>query len=828
MTQSTNSTVTVAIAGNPNVGKTTIFNALTGSRHRVGNYPGVTIERTIGTLSVEGFEDAQLVDIPGAFSLNAQSPDEEIAYNVLVGNYDDMERPQVVVVVVNASNLSRNLYFASQILDFPVQVVVALNMTDIALSEGRAIDTEQLQKELGVPVVPMVASRGQGFDDLRREIRKALDAPKAKNGRTDLWRDNIREDVLREVNHLRDDLQGNHDVGPEVADPTAMWLLSSKEHGRNIATLGEAVVKSVDATSQQIRLHLNDENQSPAEHLVEARYKWIWSVVLKVTGQSVPTNGETLTHKVDRVLLHPIAGTAIFLAVMLLVFQALFAWADPLIGLVESLLGVVTGVVEGVLPTGILQDLIVNGVLAGVGNVLVFLPQILILFLFLALLEESGYMARAAVLSEGLMRRVGLHGKSFIPLISGFACAIPGVMATRTIEKREDRLVTIMVLPLVSCAARLPVYALIIGLLFSAYPPLLGFISVGGLVMAGMYFFSIAAVLLVACVLKRTVVKSPKPTMVLDLPPYQRPRLMSIIRILGDRAWVFISEAGTVILALTILMWVLFSFPRVPEGQATQASAGAVNESVARFQDEAGDILRQRGLPAETSTPGLQAWFERLDIVDAQLASMGGLMQVAESEDMQLIVEYLQPALRQLGEEHPQYSGVGLTLWRMRQEAGITGSGTGEAASTPTVTQSEYSIAGRIGKAAEPILQPLGFDWKMGVAIIASFAAREVFVSSLGVVYGLENEVDEESPSLRNAMLRDTYADGTPVYTPLVGLSLLIFFVLACQCMSTLAVIYRETKSWKWPVFVFVYMTILAYVASLGFYQTGRFLGFGA
>jgi ferrous iron transport protein B len=418
--------------------------------------------------------------------------------------------------------------------------------------------------------------------------------------------------------------------------------------------------------------------------------------------------------RLDRVLLHPVFGFVIFLAVMLVLFQSLFSWADPAIGLVEDATGWLQEWMAAHLPEGFVSDLLREGVVGGVGNVIVFLPQILLLFFFIALLEDSGYMARVAFLMDRIMKALGLHGRAFVPMLSGFACAVPAILATRTMERQRDRLLTMMVIPLMTCSARLPVYTLIIAALF---PPAIGWVPVQGLLMVAMYVFSIAVTLLAAAVLSRTVVKGENVPLILELPPYRLPDPRSIVRMMLERSGVFLREAGTVILACTLVLWVLLSFPRVAEHPAGETSEAA----------------RQHAL--------------------------------------------------------------------------------------------ETSYGGRLGKAIEPVLQPLGFDWKIGVGIIGAFAAREVFVSTMGLVYGV-GEQDDEAVPLRERIQEERRPDGRPVYTPLVGLSLMIFFALACQCMSTLAVTKRETRSWRWPAFMFVYMTALAWVASFVVYQGGRLLGF--
>jgi ferrous iron transport protein B len=418
---------------------------------------------------------------------------------------------------------------------------------------------------------------------------------------------------------------------------------------------------------------------------------------------------------------------------MAVVFQSLFAWADPAIGLIESAVAALQGVVSNVVPPGPFASLLSDGVIAGVGNVVVFVPQIALLFFLIGILEDSGYLARVAFLLDRVMGGIGLHGKAFVPMLSGFACAVPAVMATRTIESRRDRLLTMMVIPLTSCSARLPVYVLVIAVVFAP--------ALGGLVLLSMYMLSVLAALGAAFVLRRTVLKGPKPPLVLELPPYRRPVLRNLLRHTWERVKTFLVDAGTVILALTIILWALLSFPKDDQVEA-------------RFDRVAQEVTRTVESPGER---------------EARLAEIAG----------------------------------------QRARAQLT-----------------HSVAGRIGKAMEPALEPLGLDWRMGVGILGAFAAREVFVSTLGVVFGIE-DATEDSPSLRSSLDKATWPDGDPLMTPLAGLSLMVFFVLACQCMSTLAVVRKESGSWRWPIFLFVYMTALAYAASLVVYQVGSWLGWG-
>jgi ferrous iron transport protein B len=439
------------------------------------------------------------------------------------------------------------------------------------------------------------------------------------------------------------------------------------------------------------------------------------------------------------VLTHRVWGFAVFAAVMLVLFQALFAWSEPAIGLIESQVTAIQDLVSGVLPAGPLRDLLVDGVIAGVGNVTVFVPQIAMLFLFIGVLEDLGYLARVAFVIDRLMGRVGLHGRSFVPMLSGFSCAVPAVLATRTLENRTDRLLTMMVLPLISCSARLPIYVLVIATVFSPSARVFGLISAGAVALFAMYFLSVTAALTAAAVLRRTIFRGPRPTLMLELPPYRRPVLRVLFRSTWQQVRSFLVNAGTVILALTIVLWALLSYPR--------------SETAAR-----------------------QLAIERSHVE----ASLSGEARARALESL---------AGRERGE------------------------------------QLRHSVAGRIGHMIEPAIAPLGFDWRIGVGILGAFAAREVFVSTMGIVFDISN-ADEQNQPLRDALRSARRADGSTLMTPLTGLSLMVFFVLACQCMSTLAVVRRESGSWKWPLFMFGYQTVLAYTAALIVFQAGRALGF--
>jgi ferrous iron transport protein B len=649
--------LTIALAGNPNAGKTTLFNALTGLKQKVANYPGVTVERKQGVWRLpQGAAD--LIDLPGLYSLDATSLDEQIAREVITGNVAGQPKPDAVVAVVDATNLERNLYLVTQLFEFGVPVVVALTMIDVFEKQKHEIDTQKLERLLNVPVVPVNAKTGRGRNELAKKVTEVVRARP----------------------------QVPHELNGDLAD-------------------------------------------QPQHAKIFARYKFISNVVQETVKHN-DKEDHRFSEKIDRVLTHKFFGLVILVGVLLLVFQAIFSWASLPMDLLDKGFGSLGDWLRAVMPAGVLTDLVVDGIVAGVGGVLVFLPQILLLFLFISLLEDTGYMARAAFLLDRLMSRVGLHGKAFLPLMSSFACAIPGIMATRTIESRRDRFATILIAPFMSCSARLPVYSLIIAAFFAGQT-IFGVISVGAVLMLAMYSLGIFVAIIVAFILKRTLLKAPPPPFLMELPPYRLPNFRTVVQNVITRAWLFVKRAGTVILAISIILWALTYFPRSSQQSAISDQPNAV--------------------------------------VDASSAPDS----LPESEHIQ------------------------------------------------------HSFAGTLGHAIEPAIRPLGFDWKIGVALIASFAAREVLVSTLSIIYNVGKDDDAQSQTLVQALHDAKRDDGTQAWTPLTGLTLMVFFVLAMQCMSTVAVVRRETNSWRWPIFMITYMTGLAYVAAMLTFQGGKVLGFG-
>lgn len=683
----------VALAGNPNVGKTTLFNALTGARHKVGNYAGVTVETREGRVTAHYRQPrpVAILDLPGTYSLTPIAEDEAVAFRCLVGA--EGQPPDVVALVLDAANLARNLYLAVQLLELGRPLVIALNMMDVAAAAGAPVDPDALARALGVPVVPTVASTGEGAALL--------------------------VEVLCSIKHVSEDMSPVRArllarapalPAPLSDDPRWRWLVAA-------AAAGTLDLSDASAEERASLAAVDPATLTAAAHAqVIARYHEVDALLAEIgftAAQRERAPAMDRSAAIDRVLTHRVFGLAIFGVVMAAIFTAIFSWAEPVMGLIERLITWLSGHVSSALGPGVFTDLVTEGVIAGAGNVLVFVPQIALLFLLLGLLEDSGYMARAAFLIDRLMARVGLHGRAFVPLLSGYACAIPAILGTRTITDSRDRFATILMIPFMSCSARLPIYILFISALFPA-DDRVGPFTVGSLMLVGLYALSTASALVVGAIYKRTLLRGPTPPFVLELPPYRLPRVRNTLLHVYDRTADFVRQAGTVILAMTVVLWVLLSFPRPPE-------------------------------------------------------------------------------------------------------ADVSG---------PDDSPIQHSIGGQIGKAMEPALAPMGQDFRMGIAILGSFAAREVMISTLGLVYGIEADDDDPTP-LRDALreARDPVT-GEPRHTPLRGLAAMIFFVYACQCMSTIAVVRRETRSWRWPLLMFTTMTALAYALAVLVYQVGRALGY--
>jgi ferrous iron transport protein B len=691
---------TIALVGNPNSGKTTLFNALTGLHHKVGNYPGVTVEKREAQCALAGGREATVIDLPGTYSLHPTSPDEQIVADALLGRLG-APPPDVVVCVVDATHLERNLYIVTQILDCEIPAVVALTMYDIAEQHNARIDIKALEEALRIPVVPVVAHQGRGI----AQVRDALARIPVLHRNGDRW--NLPEPLFRAHQQLSEVLHTEYHLPPNAARYEATALLVNPDtKGERIAGCDDKLQARVHTTRERLAFLGID----PAAAFIESRYAWIRNVC-SVAIQTQGRADRALTDAIDRIVTHKFWGFLLFLGVMAIVFQSIFSWASYPMELIAGGFDALARLITAAIPPGDLRDMIVNGALAGVAGVVTFLPQIAFLFLFLGLLEDSGYMARAAFIMDKLMSKVGLHGKSFIPLLGSFACAVPGIMATRTIENPKDRLATILVAPLMSCSARLPVYSLLIA---ACVPPtlLFGVFSYQGLTLLALYVGGMAIALFMAWLFKRTLLRGQPALFIMELPPYKMPSVKTVLFLVWERVQTFLKTAGTIILGVSILLWFLVTYPK----------SGA------------------------TATPA----------------------------------EHL-----------------------------------------------AQSYAGRMGIAIEPAIQPLGFDWKIGIGLISSMLQREAFVSAMATIFNVAD--DDNRPgitTLERAMRDDIDArSGKQTFGLATTLALLTYYLVALQCLSTVAVVRRETNSWKWPAFQFVYMFVLAYAMAFAVYHGVRFLG---
>ncbi len=750
--QTSGATLTVALLGNPNTGKSTLFSALVGATQRIGNYPGVTVEKKTGETVCHNCR-MTVIDLPGTYSLAPRSLDEMVTVDVLLGRCRDVAAPDVIVCIVDATNLERNLYLVSQARELGRPLLVVLNKMDMARERDIRIDVAQLQQRLGVPIVPMQAHRREGLDTLRHSLvtleRRAAELsdsplPEAVADETrqlqTLWEQRLGRAVPR---YLAERLL--LDTG---------GYLEHADFGGNDPQLRQAVDAARDRLARQGYAIPAIETMS--------RFRWVESILQGVVEQPAQ-QARTVTDRLDTVATHPVAGGVIFLALMIVVFQAIFSWAAPLQELIEQGVMMVAALLESALAPGVLRSLLADGVVAGVGAVLVFLPQIAMLFFFVAILEECGYMSRAAYLMDGMMSRVGLSGKSFIPLLSSFACAVPGIMAARVIEDRRDRFATILVAPLMSCSARLPVYTLLIAAFIPNHPLLGSWLGLQGVTLVALYLLGILAAVVVARLLKRTLLKGETPPFVMELPDYRVPAVSVVLRRVVEQCGAFLRSAGTLILAVTVMVWAAAYFPHSP-----QVAAEIQAEYAPQLTDLEGRIGALRA---------------------------GAPDQTASSE----------PALAELESQHAALETV-----ISNRIAGA---------------YMEQSLLGHLGKWIEPLVKPLGWDWRIGCAVIASFPAREVVIGAMGVIYNLGDGQDEQSTSLKEKLQQETWSDtGQPIFTVPVALSIMVFFALCAQCAATLATIKKETNSYRWPLFTFAYMTTLAYGGALLTYQVGSLL----
>lgn len=696
----------VALVGNPNAGKSSLFNQLTGLRQKTGNFPGVTVDKKFGTWPIDAQTTATIVDLPGVYSIYPKSLDEQLVTDILA-NPDHPDYPDVAIVVVDASNLHRNLLLFTQIADLGVPVILALNMLDVARQQSMEVNAVKLAMRLGVPVVRINARAGEGIEQLKKAVLGQLNEPTLPG--------QLFFDPAEEAPDLIDDTRQQYGL-----DNNYLALQYIIQHD-GFSFLSRSQQVGLDAIIQKYQFN---EPTFQASETIE-RYKRIARVVSETVTNKRPVGQPTWSQKIDQILLHPVWGYAIFGFVLLLIFQTIFAWAQPFMDGIDAGIAWLNGQLKSSMPPGPLTDLLTDGILVGVGGVLVFIPQIAFLFLLISLLEESGYMSRVMVIMDRIMRKFGLNGRSVVPLISGVACAVPAIMATRSIGTRRDRLITILVTPLMSCAARLPIYTILIALVVPN-ERVLGVFNIQGLALMGLYLLGLLSALVAAYVLKLFLRTQERSFFIMELPTFKLPRWNHVGLTVWESVRSFVWEAGRVILAISIVLWVLGSY----------GPGNSMEEAEARVRRE------QPGLPA--------------DALQNQIAS----------------------------------------------------------------ERLEASYAGQFGHFIEPVIQPLGYDWKIGIALLSSFAAREVFVGTMSTIYSIGNGDDETGVTIRERLQQEKNPKtGGPMYTPALGWSLLVFYVFAMMCMSTLAATQRETKSWKWPAVQLVYMMALAYVSAWVTYQ---------
>ena len=688
----------IALVGNPNSGKSSLFNALTGLHQKVGNFPGVTVDKKTGDLSV-GPYDTTLIDLPGTYSFYPKREDEWVAYRVLMG-VDEQVKTDVILLVADASNLKRNLLFCSQIIDLKIPVVLALTMNDLAAKKGIKIDVAGLQEDLGIPVVAVDARKNKGLSALKEVIKEIIETPRSRTQESFIDNKNLAVEAIDEFKTLY----------PTHSDYAALHYLMHHETFPLEAEMQETI------ENIEIKHNFNHTKTQAAEIL--QRYTRIQQIMKRRVTEPDPSAKKKRTDRLDNIFLHRVGGYFILLTVLFLLFQSVFWMAKfPMEG-IEWIFTNITTYLNTVLPAAWWQDLLVNGIIAGMGGIVVFVPQIMILFGIITLLEDTGYMARISFLSDKLMRKVGLNGKSVMPMISGFACAVPAIMSARNIENKKERLLTILVTPFMSCSARLPVYTILISLVIDE-KMYFGFLSLQGLVMMGLYLLGIVMALLASFVLRLFIKIKEKSYFILELPVYRAPRWGNIGMTMLQKAKIFVTDAGRVIMIISIVLWFLSSY-----GPSQKM-----------------DTLQKNYEAAVQANPSNTAVLEKQYHTD-KLAN---------------------------------------------------------------------SYAGILGKQIEPVITPLGYDWKIGIALVTSFAAREVFVGTMATLYSVE---EDDNTSLREKLNAAVWPDGRKVYSLAAALSLMIFYVLAMQCMSTLAIVKRETGTWKWPVVQFFMMTGLAYVLS--------------
>lgn len=769
--------LTVALAGNPNCGKTTIFNNITGARQHVGNYAGVTVERREGFRRFQG-KDMLLVDLPGTYSLTAHSLDELVARNVIID-----EKPDVIVNILDASNLERNLYLAVQLLELERPMVLALNMADVAESMGVKLNENALSSKLGIPVVRTIGTRNEGTDNLLSTVQQVTDYRKQST-----FSLNYGDEIEDAVRHISEALT-KFTLAKYPTRWLALRLLENDQEARKAvqAIVGGAdVVNVVDSVRTQLKVTLGDDIDIA---IAERRYAFVSDLCKEVTvQQDGPV--QSASDKIDSVLTHRVFGLPIFFGIMWVLFNIVFTLGAYPQEWLEQGVALLGKAIATYLPEGELRSLLVDGIIGGVGSVIVFLPNILLLFLGITILEDSGYMARAAFVMDRVMRAVGLHGKSFIPLLLGFGCNVPAIMGTRTLENPRDRLVTILVTPLMSCSARLPVYTVLISAFFAG--------NLAGSVLFSIYFIGIALAVVMAMILRKWLFSGATEPFVMEMPPYHFPTLRSILTQMWERSALYLKKAGTLILAASVLVWFLTNYP---SDVSFSKDYEQVKQQVTQTFEEQVDktVLTALAISAIDQNEALSTAVKQIQAIHKNEDEVQAAEQLAVLEtEMPEVLPY---ALQYVELENARDEQISVLE---KEEAG---------------EKLAQSYAGQLGKAIEPIVQPLGFDWKVGVGLITAVAAKEVLVSTLGTIYSVSASEDD-STALEQALAADA------ALSPLVAYSLMLFTLIYSPCLAALAVVRRETNSWKWTSFSFVYSTVLAWIVSFAVYQIGTKLGF--
>ncbi len=699
----------VALVGNPNTGKSTLFNLLTGLNQKIGNFPGITVDKKTGYCKLPSGKTAEIIDLPGTYSLYPKSKDESIVFQVLADK-NNASHPDMIVLVADSTNLRRNLLLFSQVADLGIPMLLVLNMADMAKKEGINIDIDKLAERLGVQVVNISARKGEGLTELKQAIAQTTTVATQTSSIL------AKDFAPQAIEAIKQKIATDNDY-------FALQVLHQHEH---LAFFTQKEQKEIEAIEVSTGF---DTTKLQGEETV-ARYKHLSKVLTDVVTDTGAAKKFTVTDKLDSILTHKVWGFVIFFFILFFIFNAIFSWSSLPMDLIEGTFAKLTEWGHEYLPAGVLTDLLLDGVVAGLGGIVIFIPQIAILFALISILEDTGYMARVTFMMDKIMRKFGLSGKSVVPMIGGIACAVPSIMSARNIESWKDRIITIMVTPLVSCSARLPVYTLLISLVVPD-EKVWGFFSLQGLTLMAMYFISIIAAILVALVFKFIIKAKERSYFIMELPVYRMPRWSNVLYTMYEKSKTFVIEAGKVIIAISIILWVMSTY-----GPSSRFEA-------------------------------IDAKYDKIEATSTDTVQLASLERDRSAEKL------------------------------------------------------ENSYAGIIGKSIEPAIKPLGYDWKIGIALITSFAAREAFVGTMATIYSVEG-VDDENGELR---LRDKIAaakspeTGLPIFTFATALSLMLFYAFAMQCMSTVAIVYRETKSWKWPIIQLVYMTVMAYLAALIAYQ---------